>query len=144
VPKRIWDEILLNAIGNCSKDSFKEELYLIYWDKWRYIWRWKTSGKERQYASTIADDNEAEYSEACIEVHTHPPGAYQFSDADDRDESGKFRIFGIISDVHDKPKIRFRCGIYDHLIPIPFAWIGQLPSGVVDLNEVEALLQMML
>ncbi len=71
-------------------------------------------------------------------------GLIQFSKADDRDESGKFRIFGLIADVHDKPKIRFRCGIYDHLVPIPFSWIGQLPGGVIDLNEVEALLQMML
>ncbi|HQU91387.1 MAG TPA: hypothetical protein PLK77_03780 [Pyrinomonadaceae bacterium] len=144
VPGRIWYEICLNATIPNSKDDFKEELYLIYWDQGNESWQWCTSGRDRTWASTIADDGRPEYSEACIEVHTHPPGAYQFSKADDGDESGKFRIFGIIADVHDKPKVRFRCGIYDHLIPIPFSWIGHLPSGVVDLNEVEALLQMML
>ncbi len=143
VPGRIWDEILLHAKILDSKDSFKEELYLIYWDRRSDSWQWCTSGRDRTWASTIADDTRPEYSEACIEVHTHPLGAYQFSRADDRDESGKFRIFGIIADVHDKPRVRFRCGIYDHLIPIPFSWIGRLPSGVVDLNEIEALLQMM-
>ncbi|MEZ5421721.1 MAG: Mov34/MPN/PAD-1 family protein [Pyrinomonadaceae bacterium] len=144
VPGHIWDDIRLHVTTHNSKDDFKEELYLIYWDKVWGSWQWCTSGRDRTWASTIADDRRSEYSEACIEVHTHPPGAYQFSTADDRDESGKFRIFGIIVDVHDKPKVRFRCGIYDHLIPIPFSWIGHLPSGVVDLNEVEALLQMML
>jgi hypothetical protein len=144
VPNRIWDEICLHARISNSKESFREELYLIYWDSERYAWRWSTSSRDRTYASTIADDSRPEYSEACIEVHTHPDGAYQFSSADDRDESGKFRVFGIIADVHEKPKIRFRCGIYDHLIQIPFSWIGHLPGGVVDLNEVEALLQMML
>ena len=144
VPSRVWDEICLHARTSNSKEWFKEELYLINWDNQQYGWRWSTSSKARTYASTIADDKRPEYSDACIEVHTHPDGAYQFSNADDRDESGKFRIFGIIADVHDKPKLRFRCGIYDHLIPIPFSWIGNLPHGVVDLNEVEALLQMML
>lgn len=144
VPSRIWDEICKHAQTSNSKENFREELYLIYWDSERYAWQWRTSSKDRTYASTIADDRRPEYSDACIEVHTHPDGAYQFSSADDRDESGKFRIFGIIADVHDKPKFRFRCGIYDHLAPVPFSWIGNLPSGVVDLNEVAALLQMML
>lgn len=144
VPTRIWDEIIFHAQIHNSEDNFKEELYLIYWDQGSHSWQWCSSGRDRTWASTIADDGRLEYSEACIEVHTHPPGAYQFSNADDGDESGKFRIFGIIVDVHDKPKVRFRCGIYDHLIPIPFSWIGHLPSSVVDLNEVEALLQMML
>lgn len=144
VPSRIWDEICQHARTSNSKESFREELYLIYWNNDRDSWQWSTSSRDRTYASTIADDSLPEYAEACIEIHTHPDGAYQFSSADDRDESGKFRIFGIMADVHDKPKFRFRCGIYDHLIPIPFSWIGHLPSGVVDLNEVEALLQMML
>lgn len=144
VPTRLWAEICLHANINNTKDTFKEELYLIYWNKAIEGWAWTISSKDRSWASTIADDSRPEYSEACIEVHTHPPGAYQFSGADDRDESGKFRIFGIIADLHDKPKLRFRCGIYDHLIPIPSSWIGCLPSNVVDLNEVDALLQMML
>lgn len=144
IPDPIWDEICRHASIHNSKYDFKEELYLIYWDQGSDSWQWCTSGRDRTWASTIADDRRPEYSEACIEIHTHPDGAYQFSSADDRDESGKFRIFGIIVDVHDKPKVRFRCGIYDHLIPIPFSWIGHLPSSVVDLNEVEALLQMML
>jgi len=144
VPQRIWEEVFAHAEINNPNRTFKEELYLVYWAKTHSVWRWCTSSKDRSYASTIADDSRPEYSEACIEVHTHPPGAYQFSGADDADESGKFRIFGIIADVQDEPKIRFRCGIYDHLVPIPFSWVGRLPKGVVDLNEIGALLQMML
>jgi len=144
VPNRVWDEICKHVQISTSRENFSEELYLINWNSERYAWQWCTSSRDRTYASTIADDRRPEYSEACIEIHTHPEGAYKFSTADDRDESGKFRIFGIIADVHDKPKVRFRCGIYDHLVPIPFSWIGHLPSGVVDLNEVESLLQMVL
>ena len=84
-----------------------------------------------------------QYAECCIELHTHPPGALHFSRADDRDELGKFRIFAILIDVHDKPKIRFRCGVYDHLIPIPAVWVGEMPEGIIDLNEIDALVEML-
>lgn len=144
VPARIWDEILTHARRSHKSSEFKEEVYLVYWDKRHECWQWRPASRTRSWASTVADDSLPEYAEACIELHTHPPGALKFSRADDQDESGKFRIFGILIDVHDKPKIRFRCGVYDHLIQIPFAWIGRLPQGIVDLNEIEALLEMML
>jgi len=140
----IWEEILLHARLSGDASGFKEEVYLIYWDNSLESWRWRPAGRRRNWASTIADDRLPEYGEACIELHTHPPGALNFSKADDADESGKFRIFGILIDVHDEPKIRFRCGVYDHLIQIPSSWMGRLPHGIVDLNEIEALLQMML
>ena len=144
VPTRIWDEILTHARFSHDSTEFKEEVYLVYWDKRRESWQWRPASRSRTWASTIADDSLPEYAEACIELHTHPPEALNFSRADDRDESGKFRIFGILIDAHEKPKFRFRCGVYDHLIQIPFAWIGRLPQGIADLNEIEALLEMML
>ncbi len=106
-------------------------------------WQWRASGRESNWASTIADDTLPEYAECCIELHTHPPGALNFSRTDDADELGKFRIFAILIDVHDKPKIRFRCGVYDHLIPIPAVWVGEMPEGIIDLNEIDALVEML-
>lgn len=140
----ICNEILQDAQRKHPSSEFKEDVYLIYWDKTAECWQWRSAGRENNWAATIADDTLPEYAEACIELHTHPPGALNFSKADDRDESGKFRIFAILIDVHDKPKIRFRCGVYDHLIQIPSAWVGLLPDGIIDLNEIEALIEMML
>jgi len=139
----VWHEILVNARRKHSSSDFKEDVYLIYWDRKVECWQWRSAGRDNNWAATIADDSLPEYAEACIELHTHPPGALNFSRADDRDESGKFRIFAILVDVHDKPKIRFRCGVYDHLIQVPASWVGALPDGLVDLNEIEALIQMM-
>lgn len=144
IASAIWDEILRHARNSHTVADFKENVYLIYWDKIREIWSWRAAGRNNSWAATIADDQLPEYVDACIELHTHPPGALNFSRADDRDESGKFRIFGILVDVHDKPKIRFRCGIYDQFVQIPASWISVLPKGIVDLNEIESLLQMML
>lgn len=140
----IWGEILSHARNSHAATEFKEDVYLIYWDRVQDDWRWRPAGRNSSWAATIADDELPEYAGACIELHTHPPGALNFSSADDRDESGKFRIFGILIDVHDKPKIRFRCGVYDHFVQIPASWIGVLPGEILDLNEIESLIQMML
>lgn len=144
IASELWNEILRHARNSHTAADFKENVYLIYWDKIRAMWRWRAAGRNNSWAATIADDQLPEYADACIELHTHPPGALNFSGADDVDESGKFRIFGILVDVHDKPKIRFRCGIYDQFVQMPASWISVLPKGIVDLNEVESLLQMML
>lgn len=144
IASELWDEILRHARNSHTAADFKENVYLIFWDKVWVMWRWRAAGKDNTWAATIADDKLQEYADACIELHTHPPGVLNFSGADDRDESGKFRIFGILVDVHDKPKIRFRCGIYDQFVQIPASWVSVLPKGIVDLNELESLLQMML
>lgn len=139
----LWQQILFHARQTHTSSNFKEEVYLIYWDQVLGDWQWRTSGRESNWASTIADDTLPEYADCCIELHTHPPGALHFSKADDRDELGKFRIFAILIDVHDKPKIRFRCGVYDHLIQIPAVWVGEIPKGIIDLNEIDALVEML-
>jgi hypothetical protein len=143
IPNMLWQEILLDAQQTHTSSSFREEVYLIYWDDARRIWRWKAAGRNSSPVTTIADDRLQEYTEACIELHTHPPGALNFSSADDKDELGKFRIFAILIDIHDKPKIRFRCGVYDHLVPIPAVWVGEMPEGIIDLSEIDALLEML-
>ena len=137
----LWREILLDARHKSTSSDFKEDVYVIYWHKATRAWSWKAVGRERQWARAVADDTLPEYGEACIELHTHPPGAIHFSGTDDADESGKFRIFAILIDIHDTPKIRFRCGIYDHFFPVPAAWIGDLPDALVDLTEIDQIVQ---
>lgn len=133
-----WREILTDAQGRSEAGEFKEDVYVVFWDEHKETWRWKWMSRERRFAATIADDAQAEYGKACLELHTHPPGAIRFSRADDRDESDKFRIFGILIDVHAaNPKIRFRCGVYDFFKQIPAAEIGEMPAEFVDLNQID-------
>lgn len=143
IPDSLWLGILQHARSKDSSSQFKEEVYLIYWDNVLDVWKCKPAGRNSSSVSTIADDTLPEYAECCIELHTHPPGASHFSRADDRDELGRFRIFAILIDVHGKPKIRFRCGVYEHLVSIPAAWVGEMPDGLIDLNEIDALVEMM-
>ncbi|QYO65384.1 hypothetical protein [Leptolyngbya sp. 7M] len=143
VPNALWQEVLLHAQNENPYSAFKEGVYLVYWDDAQREWKWQPAGRNSSPVATIADDSLPEYTEACIELHTHPPGALNFSSADDKDELGKFRIFAILIDVHDKPKIRFRCGVYNHLVPIPAVWVGEIPEGIIDLNEIDALAEML-
>jgi PRTRC genetic system protein A len=138
IPSFIWRQILENARDGCSDPiQFREDAYVVFWHEKRDEWHWKNIGRERSWARTIADDTHSEYGEAAIELHTHPPGAIQFSRADDRDESGKFRIFGILIDIHSpEPKIRFRCGVYDYFAQIPAEAISEMPNELIDLNKI--------
>lgn len=138
IPSRIWLEILVDARSRSEAGEFKEDVYVVFWDASNELWRRKWLSRERRFAATIADDAQAEYGKACLELHTHPPGAIRFSRADDLDESDKFRIFGILVDVHDAaPKIRFRCGVYDFFKQIPAAWVGEMPAEFIDLNQID-------
>lgn len=141
IPSRIWQEILENVREDSGSLEFKEDVYVVYCHEKNVKWQWKNIGKKRNFASTIADDSLVEYGEACLEIHTHPPKAIHFSQMDDRDEQGKFRLFGILIDVHEShPKVRFRCGIYDHFVQIPTLYIGEMPIEFVDLNLFEQVI----
>lgn len=138
IPSCIWQEIWQNARYGSDHLQFREDVYIVFWHETSGRWHWKNVSQERSYARTIADDSTSEYGEACLELHTHPNGMIHFSQADDRDESGKFRIFGILIDVHSSnPKIRFRCGVYDYFAQIPADYISELPPDFLDLNRFE-------
>lgn len=138
----LWQQILSDARFKSDFEEFKEDVYVVFWYEKAAKWRWSAISRERQWASTIADDTREEYGKACLELHTHPPEAIYFSRADDQDEQGKFRIFGILIDVHSAtPKIRFRCGIYDFFSQIPADWVGEMPDGIIDLNRVDAIVK---
>ncbi len=137
INSRIWQEILENAKANSDAEDFKEDFYAVFWSDARDDWDWAAIGRERSLASTIADDKKVEYAAACLELHTHPPGAIHFSRADDRDESGKFRLFGILTDIYQQPKIRLRCGVYDYFEQLTTDEVGEMPDEILDLNRID-------
>lgn len=139
VPKTLLAEIVEAARRSSFESGFREEVFaLAHSDE--SGWTWAALGKERTAASAIADDSHPAYRDACIEIHTHPPRALDFSAQDDRDESGKFRFFGIIADIiSPQPLARFRCGVHEHFFQVPAdAAAGDgLPDGMIDLNLVD-------
>jgi PRTRC genetic system protein A len=128
IPARIFAEIISHARSSTDASCFTENLYAVCWDTENRCYLWKEISGNRSFGSTIARDDDPAYQQAILEIHTHPPGCLNFSNQDDRDESGKFRLFGILVDIHAaKPAIRLRVGIYDSFWEIPVDEISDAP-----------------
>ncbi|MBA3601644.1 MAG: hypothetical protein H0W45_10505 [Acidobacteria bacterium] len=139
IPVHIFAEILAHARNSTDAANFTENLYAVYWDEERMQYFWKEISNSRSFGSTIARDDDAAYQNALLEIHTHPPGCREFSASDNRDESGKFRLFGILVDIHSgQPLLRLRVGIYDSFWEIPVETIaeGQI-ENLTDLVKQE-------
>lgn len=120
IPAAIFKAILEHARRSTDPERFTENLYAVGWDEFEGRYYWDEVSRERSFARTIADDENPAYRQALLEIHTHPPGCTRFSAADDRDEGGKFRLFGILVDIFSAtPSLRLRIGIYDTFWEIP-------------------------
>ena len=138
-PALIFAEILAHAQNSTDATNFTENLYAVCRDDKSGGYFWKEISRSRSFGSTIARDDDPAYQNAVLEIHTHPPGCRAFSSQDDRDESGKFRLFGILVDIHSvQPAIRLRVGIYDSFWEIPVETIaeGQI-ENLTDLVKQE-------
>lgn len=139
IPAPVFEEILVHARNSTDISNFTENLYAVYWDKQQGQYLWQEISQSRNYGSTIADEKNPAYRQAILEIHTHPKGCRRFSSQDDRDESGKFRLFGILVDIHsEKPSIRLRVGVYDSFWEIPVETVSDaLPEDLTDLVKQE-------
>ncbi len=139
IPARIFAEILTHARDSTDAACFTENLYAVCRDNETGGYFWKEVSRTRSFGSTIARDDDPVYQNALLEIHTHPPGCRYFSASDDRDESGKFRLFGILVDIHsDNPAIRLRVGIYDSFWEIPVEFLtNEPPENLTDLVKQE-------
>lgn len=141
IPARIFEEILFHARNSTGISNFTENLYAVYWNELQGQYLWQEISQSRNYGSTIADEENPAYGQALLEIHTHPKGCCQFSSQDTSDESGKFRLFGILVDIHsEKPLIRLRVGIYDSFWEIPVETVSDAPpETLTDLVKQERI-----
>ena len=139
IPCNIFAEILAHARSETDAANFTENLYAVCRNTEIGNYFWKEVSRSRSFGSTIARDDDPAYQTAVLEIHTHPPGCRQFSASDDCDERGKFRLFGILVDIHsDNPLIRLRVGIYDSFREIPAEIITDAPlENLTDLVKQE-------
>lgn len=139
IPAEVFAEILAHARNSTDAANFTENLYAVCRNTESGGYFWKEVSRARSFGSTIASDDDPAYQMAVLEIHTHPPGCLNFSSQDDRDESGKFRLFGILVDIHAaKPAIRLRVGVYDSFLEIPVDEISDAPlESITDLVEQE-------
>ena len=139
IPARIFEEILAHARNSTEAANFTENLYAVYWNEETGNYAWDEISRRRNFGSTIAMDESPAYQNAILEIHTHPPNCRNFSASDNLDESGKFRLFGILIDIHSaKPLIRLRVGLYDSFWEIPVETVTGAPlETLTDLVKQE-------
>lgn len=135
IPAHIFGEILAHARSSTDALDFTENLYAVCRDAETGGYIWKEVSRHRSFGSTIARDDDPAYQNALLEIHTHPCGCRHFSSQDNLDESGKFRLFGILVDIHsENPAIRLRVGIYDSFWEIPVEFLTEVPlENITDL-----------
>lgn len=139
IPARIFEEILAHARNSTEAANFTENLYAVFLNEETGNYAWDEISRNRNFGSTIADEENPAYQNAILEIHTHPPNCRNFSGQDNRDESGKFRLFGILIDIHSaKPLIRLRVGLYDSFWEIPVETVSDTPpKNLTDLVKKE-------
>lgn len=139
IPARIFEEILAHARNSTEAANFTENLYAVFLNEETGNYAWDEISHRRNFGSTIADEENPAYQNAILEIHTHPPNCRNFSGQDNRDESGKFRLFGILIDIHSaKPLIRLRVGLYDSFWELPVETVSDTPpENLTDLVKEE-------
>lgn len=139
ISAQIFEEILAHAQNSTDAANFTENLYAVYWNEESKQYLWQEISQSRSFGSTLADEENPAYQNAILEIHTHPPNCRNFSGQDNRDESGKFRLFGILIDIHSaKPLIRLRVGLYDSFWEIPVETVSDAPpENLTDLVKQE-------
>lgn len=68
------------------------------------------------------------YETYLIEVHSHHElGFHDFSSTDDASEAGTFRLFGLLVDIFEKPRLRLRVSVFGYPWEIPASSVFDLP-----------------
>ena len=146
VPENFLSEMIERARRACRgrlADEFLESLFHLTFEQGAGGWLLHEPDQTRRHGAVRPTDDGpgSSYASALVEIHVHPDIDPDFSDQDDEEESGKFRVFGIIYNLWgDRPRLRIRLGVHDHFCQIPASWLFELPEEVADVvaEEIEA------
>jgi hypothetical protein len=143
VPAALLAEMVERSRRACRgerDEDFFESLFHLNYDASQGGWVLHEPPQIRRHSAVKPKEDGADssYGSALIEIHVHPEVVPHFSEQDDDEESGKFRIFGIIGNLFgDVRRLRIRVGVHDHFCEVPAAWLFELPEGVLDCTEEE-------
>lgn len=143
VPEELITEMVARSRRACRgerDEEFVESLFHLNYDEARGGWLLHEPPQERRHSAVKPreDGADSSYGSALIEIHVHPEVAPHFSEQDDEEESGKFRVFGIIGNLFgDVRRLRIRVGVHDHFCEVPALWLFELPDDVLDCVEEE-------
>ena len=128
IPQILLSHVLMRAWASGTV----ERLFYFLPNPWRVV-----IPAQHATATSVRPDNpySPESRLALVELHSHHHMKPFFSTTDDQDETG-FRIYSVIGNLHERPLILTRVGIYGHFWTIPSSTIYHLPMGIEDGLEI--------
>lgn len=124
VPAWILERLLNRSLAAAPR----EQLWWLLW--MQYAWGIYHPEQIANPASVRpVDPYHPRSTEALVELHSHHSMPAYFSTMDSQDETG-FKVYAVIGDIHRRPTVRVRVGIYGHFMEIPAEWVFDLPAGI--------------
>jgi len=136
IAQRVPARLLENALRFCQQVFPSEALI---WFNRTDTWSMHIPDQQVTNASAVpCDRHDLAGTRALIDLHSHARLSAFFSPTDDRDETG-FRLYAVIGNLHGEPTITMRVGIYSHYFNFPASTVFELPDGMRDIYEKEAV-----
>lgn len=129
VPQELVAQMLKLSQNNGAKEIL---FYLSFNERWQ-LFVPQQLRSDRSVTPILVD--RSSYNTAIIEVHSHHSMKAIFSPVDDKEESGKFRLFAVLGEIFTRPAINVRLGIYDLFCPVAASKIFELPPNLIDANR---------
>lgn len=107
-----------------------EVLYHLTWAKGDSCWQITKPAQRQSHAAIqpIGPYAGTSYETHLIEVHSHHTLACRdFSTVDDESEAGMFRLFGLLVDIVNHPRLRLRVSVFGHHWDVPASLAFELP-----------------
>jgi len=118
------------------KGRMLEVMYHLTWDQAAHRWQ-MTKPAQRQTSVSVHPIGPfigTSYETYLIEVHSHHTLAcHDFSPVDDESEAGTFRLFGLLVDIFNEPRLRLRVNVFGHRWEIPASLVFDLPPELKEM-----------
>lgn len=116
------DATWLELVVGIAKANLPNEV-LFHWTQ-TPEGNWELAIPEQTQSVTHCQPTETGYDSsshrAVIEIHSHGRSPTYFSATDDADETGGFRIYGVLGKLHQaQPELLLRVGLFGHFWIIP-------------------------
>lgn len=131
VPVELTRAVLLAA--QRERDSERRTLEVMYhltWSESTCSWQLDKPAQRQTPAAIypVGPFAGTSYETHLIEVHSHHALEFHdFSTADDESETGMFRLFGLLVDIFNRPRLRLRVGVFGHRWEVPASLAFDLP-----------------
>lgn len=131
VPVALTRTLLLAARQERNAEGqLLEAMYHLTWDEANSCWQ-TDKPAQKQSSVTIQPIGPfagTSYETHLIEVHSHHIlPCHDFSTVDDESEAGMFRLFGLLVDIVNRPRLRLRVSVFGHHWDVPASLVFELP-----------------